>query len=226
MKPSLAIILCLMLAAAGCDETSHASASLEALPQTVVGNGVAKGIVRFIGDAPQMKQIQATDACCKGEPFIFEQTVVVNPNATLKNSFVYIEGAPKLNGVSRPPAVVDQVRCQYLPHSVGVQIGQPLAVRSSDPTMHNVHFTPSKNPARNLSMTGAGQESRVSFISAEFENSFFAVTNETGEFAINGIPPGNYTLVAWHEMFGRQQQNITIGSEGVVESEFVFRKNG
>jgi hypothetical protein len=37
-----------------------------------------------------------------------------------------------------------------------------------------------------------------------------AVTGEDGAYAINDVPPGTYTLTAWHEKFGRQQHQVTV----------------
>lgn len=237
MKTTLFIFGLLLL---GCDRASQARPSAAALPATLPGNGIVRGYVRFIGTAPVMSPIASTEKCCQGEPALTEQTVIVNPDQTLQNVFVYLEGAPATDGAVQPPATLDQVRCTYAPHVLGVQAGQSLLVRSSDPTMHNVHIQPQLNTAKNLSMTVPGQAQSISFEYAEFvrfkcdvhpwmtawvgvfENPFFAVTRERGQFEINHIPPGTYKLVAWHELYGRQQQTITITDDKAAQTDFVF----
>ena len=43
---------------------------------------------------------------------------------------------------------------------------------------------------------------------------FFAVTDKAGAFSIKGLPPGTYTLEAWHETFGTRTQQVTIAPSG------------
>jgi hypothetical protein len=187
-----------------------------------------------------MRTFTATEKCCQGEPPIVEQSVVVNSNNTLRNVFIYLEDAPKTDGSGLDPALLDQERCSYTPHALGIQTNQLLRIRSSDPTMHNVHYTPDKNNARNLSMTQSGQEVPVSFPAAEFirmkcdvhpwmsawvgvfDNPFFAVTHHEGSFEIKGIPNGKYKLVAWHELYGRKEQSVTIADNKPIEINFSF----
>lgn len=233
----------LILASIGCDN-SQASMNRPALPASVPGNGIVRGTISFTGVPPVMKSITSTEACCQGEPQLAEETVIVNANGTLKNVFVYLEGAPATDGRAQPQVVLDQVRCRYTPHVLGVQVGQSLVVRSSDPTMHNVHYVPQKNQARNLSMSGAGQQTPVTFDYAEFvrvkcdvhpwmaawvgvfENPFFAATGDEGSFEIKNIPSGTFKLVAWHERYGRQETTVTVSDNSPVESNFTFGRQG
>jgi hypothetical protein len=228
----------LVLGVVGCDQASGTGASSGTLPRTIPGEGIIRGVVSFTGTPPPMRTFTATEKCCQGDPPIVEESVVVNSNQTLRNVFVFLEGAPKTDGSELPPALLDQVRCSYVPHVLGVQVGQLLRVRSSDPTMHNVHYTPDKNNSRNLSMTQSGQEVPVSFTAAEFirmkcdvhpwmtawvgvfDNPFFAVTQHQGTFEIKGIPNGTYKLVAWHELYGRREKTVTVVDEQPMEVKF------
>lgn len=232
----------LVLLTLGCDQPSQAAKSRTDLPKSVPGAGVVHGTIKFEGVAPKMALISANDKCCQGEPLIYEETVVVNPNQTLRNVIVYLENAPATDGSVRAAEVIDQVRCAYTPHVVAVQAGQPLKVRSSDPTLHNVHYVPQLNRAANLSMTSPGAEKTVQFDQAEFvrlkcdvhpwmtgwvgvfEHPFFTVTRETGEFEIKGIPAGTYTLVAWHELYGTRKQTVIVADDQPVEQTFTFGK--
>jgi hypothetical protein len=224
----------LALACFGCDAASGNGPSTPR-PRSVPGSGIIRGTVSFTGTPRPIKTHTATEKCCQGEPPIVDQTVVVNSNNTLRNVFVYLEGAPLTDGSDLEPALLDQVRCSYVPHVLGVQVGQTLRIRSSDPTMHNVHYIPDRNQSRNLSMTQAGQEVPVSFHSAEFirmkcdvhpwmtawvgvfDNPFFTVTQHEGSFEIKGIPAGTYKLVAWHELYGRREKSVTVVHEQAIE---------
>ncbi|HEY7087477.1 MAG TPA: hypothetical protein VH518_05260 [Tepidisphaeraceae bacterium] len=234
----IAIIFSLCLCAA-CDGSTDTVAP--ARPRVAAGNGSIRGSVHFVGVAPKMPVITiSNERCCEGDPPLVEETVVVNPNKTLRNVFVYLEDAPAIDAPAPTPALLDQVRCRYVPHAIGVEVDQPLRVRSSDPTMHNVHFMPEKNVAKNLSMTQQGQEVTTKFAAAEFirfrcdvhpwmcawvgvfENPFFAVTQEDGTFELKSIPAGTYRVVAWHELYGRREQSVTITDDKPIEVNFSF----
>ncbi len=44
-----------------------------------------------------------------------------------------------------------------------------------------------------------------------FDHPYFATTDATGGFALDGVPPGTYQLVAWHDRLGRAGQTVTVG---------------
>lgn len=241
MRLSLTIFAAMGLLAlvGGCDQSTNADQTPAAVSRVVTGNGIIRGRVQFVGKPPAPKLLR-NSPCCDGAPAEHvDETLIVSPDGSLRNVFVFIEGIGPTDGSARSPALLDQIHCRYEPHVLGVQVGQALRVRSSDPTMHNVHYVPRKNRARNLSMTGAGEETVVSFTHPEFirikcdvhpwmtawvgvfENPFFAVTGDQGTFQITGLPHGEYELVAWHELLGRQQQKVAVGDEPIhVELKF------
>jgi plastocyanin len=157
--------------------------------------------------------------------------VVVGSNGGLANAFVFIEGLPRVSGQSLEAPVLDQVGCRYTPHVVGVCVGQPLRIRTSDDTMHNVHFSPQRNESRNFGMTQPGDEKIVTFREPEFirakcdvhpwmtayvgvfENPFFAITDAQGRFDIADLPSGKYKLVTWHERYGRLERIVEVNSD-------------
>jgi hypothetical protein len=52
---------------------------------------------------------------------------------------------------------------------------------------------------------------------AVFDHPYFAVTKPDGSFTIDGVPPGSYTLMAWHERTGRTEQPVAITTNGVAK---------
>jgi hypothetical protein len=212
----------------GCDVASEATESTAAPPRVISGTGVIRGTVKFTGTAPAMRTIHVP--CNDGHKEVVEESVVVNDNGTLRNVFVYLEDAPPsaVPADAKAPPLLDQVDCRYVPHAIGVQVGQELLVRSSDPTLHNVHALASANRAVNLSMTGAGQEKSIGFEKREFipvkcdvhpwmlayvgvfDNPWFAVTDESGSFEITAVPAGAFKLVTWHERYGKLEQSIEV----------------
>ena len=58
---------------------------------------------------------------------------------------------------------------------------------------------------------------------AVFDHPFFAVTGKDGAFQLPSLPPGEYTLEAWHERLGTLTQKITIAPGETKKIDFVFK---
>jgi plastocyanin len=218
----------------GCGRAGDAGRAGPPRPAPTYGNGTIRGMVKFVGQAPRRAEIANKPCHDHSASPLLDETVVVNEKTgTLANVFVYLADAPPSDGSQRDAAVLDQVDCRYVPHVVGVQVGQPLRVRTSDPkTLHNVHYNPSANPAGNFGLTDAGAERKVTFAKPEFvrvkcdvhpwmtahvgvfDSPFFATSSEdAGAFEIARVPPGKYRLVAWHEQLGQVEQSVEVTDE-------------
>jgi plastocyanin len=213
-------------------------------PRPVFGSGTIRGTVKFIGTPPPRETIP-NKPCHDGAPELKDETVVVNADGTLANVFVYLANVPASDGSGRPAALLDQKDCHYVPHAVGVQVGQTLTVRTSDPgTMHNVHMIPQqqKNPAANFGLTTAGAEKEVKFDQAEFirvkcdvhpwmtayigvfDSPFFALTSEaSGSWEITKVPAGDYKLIAWHEQYGIVEQTVSVKDNEAVDVTVTYK---
>jgi uncharacterized protein (DUF2141 family) len=51
---------------------------------------------------------------------------------------------------------------------------------------------------------------------------FFAVTGTDGSFSIKGLPPGTYTIEAWHEKYGTQTATVTVAGATPKTQDFTF----
>jgi len=232
----------LLVALIGCDARPE-SGSPAAPPRETLktGAGVIRGTVKFIGTPPMMSKIRVEPCHDGASGEIADESVVVNANGTLRNVFVYVEGAGRGDGSAEQPVMLDQVNCTYVPHALGVQVGQTLTVRSGDPTIHNVHFLADRNRATNFGLTGAGQQKRLAFAETEFipvkcdvhpwmlayigvfENPYFAVTGEDGAFELARLPAGRLKLIAWHERYGRLEQDVTTEQANSTAVTFEYR---
>src|SRR5579872_92739 len=192
------------------------------------------GKVTFSGTKPVMKIIDmsATPACehAHKAPQRSEE-VVVNDNGTLKYVFVWVKsGVPdRAWPVPTTPGVLDQAGCMYEPHVLGVMVNQPVKITNSDPTNHNIHPLPRTNREWNESQPPNGEPKLKRFTKQEVmipvkcnihpwmrawigvvSHPFFAVTGDNGTFEIKGLPPGTYTLEAWHERYGTRDVQVTL----------------
>lgn len=203
------------------------------------------GTVRFEGTPPKPKTINfGPEKQCAamhehGPPPV--ETLMVNPNGTLKWTLVHIRD--KVAGDFKPstePVVIDQVGCVFVPHGVALMAGQELEFRNSDPLLHNVRGMPTRSLGFNFNFPAkADGKTRLTvpeigipikcdvhfWMSAYIHvlpHPFFAITQDDGSFVINGVPPGSYTLQAWHETLKTQTQEITVAGGEVKKVEFVY----
>jgi len=218
--------------------------------KTTGNEGTITGKVLFDGtSAPEPKAIDmaADGACAAKNPNAVAEDVVVK-NGAVEYVFVYLkdgqttEGSKKIDSFkwdAPAEARLDQNGCHYVPHVIAVQVGQKLNVTNSDPTTHNVNVQPKNNDAFNTAQGQNAPPITATFKRAEvlipvkcnqhpwmkawigvLKHPFFAVTKEDGTFEIKNVPPGTYTLEAWHEKFGTKTAQIKVDNKGTVTQEF------
>jgi plastocyanin len=207
--------------------------------------GSITGKVVFEGTPPPAQTISmASDpACASANKDPKTETYIVDDGG-LENVFVYVKSGldPKyVFDTPTDPVKLDQQGCHYVPHVLGVRVGQPLAITNSDNTMHNVHGLPETNQEFNYSQP-VPMTSTVTFTAPEVlipfkcdvhswmnahigvvSNPYFAVTADGGKFELRSLPPGTYTIEAVHEKLGRQSQSVTVPEKGTQEITFTFK---
>ncbi len=240
----------LMLGGCGKKDAGTATPATEtttAAPAVAAGGATVSGSVAFTGTKPTPKKITMTaDAYCKTQHAsgVNSDEVVVNPNGTLKNVYVYVKSGlgDKKFPPSATPVVFDQHGCTYSPHVVAVQAGQELLVKNSDAVLHNVNARPKINKGFNFGQPVQGMESKKSFDKAEVmipvkcdvhpwmaawigvqEHPFAAVSSDDGSFSLQGLPAGTYVIEAWHEKYGVSEQTVTVGATETKSIKFTFK---
>ena len=56
------------------------------------------------------------------------------------------------------------------------------------------------------------------------KNPYYAISDKSGSFHIDRIPPGDYNLVAWHPVLGMKEQRVTVAPDGWLPVDFHFVK--
>jgi plastocyanin len=228
-------------------EGTPAAAGGTATPDEANG-GTITGKVAFDGTAPKERTIDmsANPVCMRahaGAPPKSEE-VVVNGNGTLKNAFVWVKaGLPDKNWAVPTNAIsLDQSGCEYKPHVIGIVAGQNIEVKNSDPTNHNIHPQPTVNQDWNESQAPGSEAKMKTFPRQEVmipvkcnihpwmrsyigvvSHPFFAVTGDDGTYTIKGLPPGTYTIEVWHEKYGTQDQQVTVGAKESKTADFTVK---
>ena len=207
--------------------------------------GTVAGRAFLSGTAGQPAAIAMDSPCKRLAPGdVHDEAVVVDAAGGVRNVFVHVkDGLDREMQLEIPaePAVLTQRGCQFEPRVLGVRAGQSLAIVNGDATLHNVHARPAANAPFNIGQPAAGM--RATFVFAKPEvmipitsdirpwmkafigviaDPFFAVTGSDGTFTIYGVPPGQYTIEAWHETLGIATERLTVAEAQTTTISFTF----
>ena len=210
------------------------------------GTTIVRGTVKFVGQRPTATHISmnADPSCAKIHPGgVAAEDVMVSPEGSLQNVVVFVSEGLGDRAFDPPaqPTTMEQKGCMYGPHVIALRANQELDILNKDATTHNLHPVPSNNrewnkaqpPGTTVDAKFAREEIAIpmkcnvhpwmrSYI-AVFKHPFFAVTDKGGNFELKNLPPGNYTIEAWHEKLGTSTQKITVASGDTKQLEFVFK---
>ncbi len=231
-------------------QTKHvAMASLAMLAATAAAyagpsGATISGKVTYEGAPPKMKPIDMSmePSCAKmyATPPLAE-TLVTGAGNSVENVVVYVSAGAPNDAAPSTAAIFTQKGCRYIPHLLALQVNQELKITNEDQTVHNVHPQPKRNREWNKSQPPGARPISESYEQAEFipvkcnvhpwmhgtlavmPNSHYAVTGAGGSFSLANLPPGKYTITAWHESFGAQSQEVTITGSETHTINFVFK---
>jgi plastocyanin len=215
----------------------------------VLAAGKITGTAKYEGRTPPSRRLamDADPACAaKHSTPAVAETIVLGDGNALANVLVrVIDGLPAGKTYPAPsqPVVMDQNGCVYTPHVMGVMVNQQFKVKNSDGLLHNVHSLSEVNPPFNKAMPASVTEADYSFAKEEnfrikcdvhpwmgshvsvMNHPFFAVSGADGKYTIEGLPPGTYTIEAWHEFerFPAQTQKVTIAGDETKTADFTFQ---
>lgn len=224
-------------------ETEAAPASDAASGPT--GSSTITGTISYDGDVPSLKPLNMdADPTCAGkhDQPVYPDMLVLGEGDTMANIFVKITNEPEGSYPAPSEAVViDQRGCMYQPHVVGVMAGQPLKFLNSDGILHNVHLLPKENRELNIGMPATLTEKETTLNTPEpafpvkcdvhpwmqafvavMSHPFFDVTDTDGQFTIENLPAGTYTVEVWHERLGTQTAEVTVGEGESATQDFSF----
>ena len=216
-----------------------------ALASAGPGGGTISGKVTLQGNAPKLKPLDVSKepVCAKlraSDP-LFPETVVTGYGNSLRNVVVYISSGDSEN-VPPPANAVsyDQQGCHYTTHVAVFRVGQEVKISNNDPISHNIHPLAKANREWNKIQLPGVPPFSYSFDHEEFipvrcnihpwmqgyfvvlHTSHFALTGDDGQFTLPDLPPGHYTITAWHETYGTQSKEITVGSGESQAVNFSF----
>lgn len=239
MKKELVLATMLLAASAGVDAKYKAV--------EVPNGGVVSGLVRFEGTVPTLEaELIAKDNEICGEGDIIPNPVSVGPDGGLEHVVVFLEKVKAGKAWPEQEYKLDQLKCTFKPYLQVVPKGVKMTISNSDPVLHNVHpyelVGDKRRTLFNLAQPKLGQVNTKAIktrrgnaveLSCDahswmagwlyvLEHPYYAVVGADGQFSIDGVPPGSYTLKAWHPALGELEQEIEVGADGSVETDFQY----
>lgn len=204
------------------------------------------GTVKYDGPKPkpQIIDMSSDPACVKAHGGKqYDESLVVNGKGDLAEAFVYVSKGLEGKHFAMPdaPVTIDQKGCWFRPRVLGVQVGRELSVVNSDPVTHNIHPMPKDNREWNHSQGPGDPPMHRKFTHVEIgipvkcnihgwmhadinvvDSPYYTVTKDDGSFTLPNLPPGTYTVTAWHENLGTQEATVTVPASGKVEQNLLF----
>jgi plastocyanin len=208
--------------------------------------GTVTGRILFTGKAPARKKVEMDEdpQCAKlHKSPVYDVSVQTGGKGALANAFVYIKTGLEGKKFKPPsdPVVIDQRGCWFVPRVIGMQAGQQLKAVNSDPVTHNIHPR-GKNYDWNQNQPESAEPAIRRFAFPEVmvrvkcnihawmkawigvvDNPYFAVTGANGSFELKNVPPGVYTVEAWHEDLATQDLQVTVAASGKAAADFTFK---
>jgi plastocyanin len=195
-----------------------------------------KGNVSYTGAPVERKKIPVTiDQYVCGKEKEAEDLVLSSTNG-IRNAVVSLQNLPAGTKWedNLPRVTMDQKQCAFVPRVIIVPVGGTVEFLNSDRLLHNVKSVGKENPsfnraqphARSISFTFKKPE--ILRVDCDLhswmrgwvvvaEHPFYAVTNEQGEFSLDNVPPGKYSLQVWHETLGTVKQELVVESKGTTK---------
>jgi plastocyanin len=245
----LGVLAGLTIGAASCGKMGAPGNSGQPMAQPVnlATAGTITGTVKLEGPAPKRWLINMKEdpVCAAAHPEgILDEEVIADASGNLANVIVYVKDGPGNRAFSAPeePVTIDQRGCVYSPHVAALMVGQTLQVLNSDQTVHNVHPEAQKNAEWNKVQLAGGPPIEAKFDHEEvgillrcdvhpwmksyigaFKHPYFQVTGPNGSFELKNLPPGAYTIEAWHEKYGTASQKAALGPKESKTVNLVFK---
>jgi hypothetical protein len=208
-------------------------------------SGAVAGKVSFLGAVPaaQKVQLSADPKCVAMHKGGMERQTLKVKDGALAEVLVHVKaGITGVHPAPVEPVVLDQVGCEYQPRMLVAMAGQPIKIRNSDDTLHNIHPRPTVNREFNVGQPRKGMETTKTFDKPELmiptgcdvhpwmraqisvlAHPFFAVSREDGSYEIKGLPDGEYEVEAVHSQLKAIAQKVSVKGGQTTRLDLAFK---
>ncbi len=231
-----------------CNSSTPSKPPRQPTPLDLSTVGTISGSIHFEGPVPEQSVLQLggwSECAAQHEDTVYAGDVLVT-NGGLQNALVYIKDGlgGRVFSVPEEPVENDQKGCVFLPRIMALRVDQQIRYLNSDPMAHNVHGLPHNSSHWNFSLGLKGTSRNVTVAAEEvgievkcdihgwmrsylgvFDHPYFALSDQDGTFRLHNVPPGGYTIAAWHERFGTRSQKIALPEKGEAKVELTFQSD-
>ncbi|HEY2028277.1 MAG TPA: carboxypeptidase regulatory-like domain-containing protein [Myxococcales bacterium] len=193
--------------------------------------GTLTGKVTLTGLAPKLANLPVTKdmkSCGTNKP---DEALEVGQGNGIKNAVVWFTDVKEPPTERKEKEKLDQENCQYVPHVVVAPVGTTLDVVNSDSVLHNVRASEGATKLFNYAMPIKGhvvpthlRKEGVFKVSCDVHpwmrawllvlpTATYAITDENGQYKVEGVPPGKHKVKIWHERLGEKEQEIEIADD-------------
>ncbi len=211
-----------------------------AVAADTAASGKVVGIVSVAGVAEKPKPLPVFKSRSFCGATVANETLLVGADGRLRNAAVILR--PLSGGIVAQPKklVLDNQHCAFTPHVQVAPRGSELLLKNSDPILHTVHARLGRETLFNVGLPKWRQVTKrldrvgvikidcdvlhtwMSAVIIVTDSPYSYVSNEKGEFQMDGIPAGSYEIEIWHERLGRQLQRIFVRDNGTTDVNVVF----
>lgn len=196
--------------------------------QVTDGGGI-RGHVYVVGEiAPLPPQPVFKEKAYCGKTVVDER-LVTDAAGGLSGAVVHLVDVVAGKPVANSDAVrLDNRKCAFVPHVTSASVGQRLEMRNDDPFLHDAHAWLGSRTLFNLAIPQGRTVHQTltdpglvhvncnilhTWMHAYLfvgEHPYHTVTDASGRFALDQVPPGTYTIAVWHELLGGREQKVTV----------------
>jgi len=154
----------------------------------------------------------------------------------MRSVVLYLKGVTFAGSLPISRAQIRQQDESFAPRVVAVTRGSTVDFPNFDPYFHNVFslsgaaaFDLGRYPdgqSRSRQFTKAGVvkvychiHSQMSATIVVLDHPYFTTPDVDGTFTIANVPPGEYTLVGWHERIGEQTSRVTVEAGHITSAD-------
>lgn len=155
----------------------------------------------------------------------------------IRNVILYLQNAPGTPAAPSAHAAMTQDDERFAPHVLPVLRGTTVDFPNADDVFHNVFSLSSartfdlgrypKGSAKSVTFDRSGVvqvfchiHSDMSAVILVLDNPYFAQPARTGRYAIEDVPPGEYTVVGWHERIKPVMRTVRVVAGETARLDF------
>ena len=214
--------------AVGCGSTRDAQHAAQA--ESPVSTGALEGVVTWTGTTiPTPTLVEnSTDPQVCGWKQTLDDMVVSSRSRGVENVIVALTDVPaeKIPAPAPGRLVLYNRQCSFSPHVSVLTTGGAIEATNSDPILHTTHlYGPLEAnialPLKDQRVLRTIEKPGLVIVKCDVHgwmqafvrvdtHPFHAVSASSGSFRIPGVPPGDYTLEAWHEKFGTKRLRVQV----------------